>query len=166
MIRKEFERLVEECCLTECLGCGKCTSCCPFSELFGDLRRGRSPRHIIEAALFNADLIDGDTIWCCPTCNECTERCPAGVRIRDFLTGIRRLAIKSGNDAHAVNCKRCGSYILPETSHNHLVGKLMGEGGQKPEFLFFCPRCRAVDHSRRVKETLPGSLQIPQMKTG
>ena len=150
------EILIKECHLAGCLECGKCTACCPYRELFGDLRLGRSPRRIIEKALRDVDLVADESIWCCPTCDECTDHCPAGVGIRDFITGIRRLAIEAGFISHAVLCARCGTYLLPAVSHAHLTKKLSPEGGDPPPHLELCPRCRAMDFSRRVRESLPG----------
>jgi heterodisulfide reductase subunit C len=150
----ELDRLREETRLRECLECGKCTSCCPYRELFGDLRMGRSPRRIVKSALDGTDVLTGEQIWACPTCDECTNRCPSGVKIRDLITGLRRLAIGAGHDSHAVRCRSCGSYLLPDTSHTHLVKQLTPAGEEPAHYLFLCPRCRAQDHARREREAL------------
>jgi len=157
--REVIERLVGEHNLTACFECGKCTASCPLSELFGDLTYGHTPRGIIEKALLDADLVTGDAIWYCLTCDVCTDGCPCGVKLRDFVEALRRLVIEAGHDTHGVRCRACGGYFLPDTTLKLMAGRLAASG-EPPEFLLLCPRCRARDFSHRVMDNLPGNQRV------
>jgi heterodisulfide reductase subunit C len=148
--RAEIERLISECRLTSCLECGKCTASCPLSEVFGDVTYGRTPRGIIEKALTDSDLVTGDAIWYCITCDVCTSGCPSGVRLRDFVEALRELAMSAGHDAWGVRCKRCGRYFLPSSTQKHIIKELGGEI-RVLDFLLQCPRCRPRHFSERIK---------------
>lgn len=159
--KSEIERLIQEHRLTACFQCGKCTASCPLSELFGDLTFGHTPRGIIERALVDADLVTGDTIWYCLTCDVCTVGCPCGVRLRDFIEALRKLVIEAGHDEHGVRCRQCGGYFLPDTTWKLVLDKLggpinLGEGDEPPSFLVLCPRCRARDFAHKMKRELVG----------
>jgi len=157
--RSDIERLIKENRLTACFECGKCTASCPLCELFGDLDYGYTPKGIIEKALLNADLVTGDAIWYCLTCDVCTKGCPCGVRLRDFIEALRRLVVEAGYEAYGVHCRHCDQVFLPDTALK-LVLATMDHRGEAPAFLHLCPRCRSVDFSRRVKESLPGGRRV------
>jgi Fe-S oxidoreductase len=125
-----------------------------MAEFFGDLEFGRSPRGIIEKALLNADLITGDAIWYCLTCEVCTKGCPSGVYFRDFIEKLRQLAIEKGHDSYGAKCKRCSRYFAPTFTRDQLLKKLDGDK-EALEFIFFCPSCRGRTFSHRVKKIVP-----------
>jgi len=155
--KDEIEKLIKECNLTSCFECGKCTASCPMAEFFGDIEFGQTPRAIIEKALLNSDLVTGDAIWYCLTCEVCTKGCPSGVHFRDFIEGLRKLAIEKGHDSYGAKCKCCGGYFLPTITQKHLLKKLNGDS-ESAEFLFLCPVCRRRTFSQRVKKNHPYRL--------
>jgi len=151
----EIENLIRECKLTSCFECGKCTASCPLAEFFGDVEFGYTPRAIIEKALLNSDLVTGDTIWYCLTCDVCTKGCPSGVCFRDFIEGLRKLMIKKGHDEFGAMCKRCGGYFLPTIAQKHLIKKIYRDS-DTADFLFLCPVCRRRTFSNIVKKSIYG----------
>ncbi len=154
--RKVIEQLISEHRLTSCLECGKCTAVCPLCELFADLEYGSTPKGVIERALCDADLVTTDTIWYCLTCNLCTEGCPCGVRLRDFIEALRRIVLDSGHYEYGVRCRRCQRYFLPDTNWRLVLDSVGRRGPEPPEFLFLCPPCRKQDFAGRVRRGLPG----------
>jgi len=66
-----------------CLDCGKCTSTCPLAEL-GTF----SARLIVQQGLESRARL----VQRCLTCGACEAHCPEGVRITDFVLGLRALA--------------------------------------------------------------------------
>ncbi len=139
--QEEIEKLIDTCKLTNCFECGKCTASCPMAEFFGGIEFGSTPRGIIEKALLNADLVTGDAIWYCLTCEVCTKGCPSGVCFRDFIEELRKLAMERGHDSYGAMCKCCGGYFLPTITQRQLIKKL-NRDSDSAEFLFLCPVCR------------------------
>ena len=68
-----------------CLDCGKCTSSCPLATL-GNF----SARLIVQEGCGPA-AGNGRLVQQCLTCGACETRCPEGVRITDFVRGLRAL---------------------------------------------------------------------------
>ena len=130
-----------------------------MAELFADHTFERGPRGIVARALLSAELVTDEAIWYCLTCDVCTQGCPCGIRIRDFVVALRRLVMESGQKVPGVRCRCCGQYFLPEPAWG-LVRDRLGEGEAPPEFLFHCRVCRQRAHSRRVKAELPGRRQV------
>jgi len=154
--REEIEKLIEENKLTRCFECGRCTALCPMSGFFGGIEFGQSPRGIIEKALLNADLVTGDAIWYCLTCEVCARGCPSGVCFRDFIEALRELAMQRGHDRYGARCKCCGGYFLPTVTQKQLIKKLNKEADPGAvDFIFFCPVCRRREFSQRVKKNYP-----------
>jgi L-lactate utilization protein LutB len=154
--RKVIEQLIKEHRLFSCFECGKCTAVCPLCELFADLKYGSTPKGVIERALCNADLVTTDTIWYCLTCNLCTDGCPCGVKLRDFIEALRCIVIDAGHDEYGVRCRRCDKYFLPDTNWQLILESVGNRGSEPPGFLFLCPNCRKQDFADRVKRSLPG----------
>lgn len=153
---KDIDRLIREHGLGACLECGKCTAICPMSEVFGDIEYGHTPRGIVEKALFDSDLITGDAIWYCLTCEVCTKGCPSGVRFRDFMEELREMMIAAGHDEHGVRCRLCNRYFVPEPSLKMMIAK-MDVKDSTPEFLLTCPKCKTRDFGRKLmKNFAPG----------
>ena len=147
--RDEIRKLIEACNLTCCFECGKCTAICPMAVFFGDIEYGYSPRGIIEKALLDSDLVTGDAIWYCLTCEACTKGCPSGVRFRDFIEGLRKLAMEMGHDAYGAKCRSCGGYFLPTITQKQLIEKLYKDSNEAA-FIFSCPTCRRRSISRTL----------------
>jgi len=104
----------------------------------------------VERALVDPDQLTGEVIWYCLTCDVCTDGCPCGVKLRDFIVAMRELLLEAGEDQYGVRCRQCRHYFLPEPYWG-LVRDLLHPEGEPPAFLFLCPRCRCVDISRRLK---------------
>jgi len=90
----DFQALVAETGVLNCLECGKCTASCPVArrdETF-------SPRRTIEKALEDlAEDIETDRLlWSCLTCRTCEQRCPSGVSYSEFVRGARAGAKRLG----------------------------------------------------------------------
>ncbi len=164
LTKADVERLITEHRLTACFECGKCVASCPLSELFGDLTFGHTPRGIIERALLDADLVTGDAIWYCLTCDVCTAGCPCGVKLRDFIEALRAKVMEAGDETHGVRCRRCSRYFLPEPTWRLLLDRL-GGGDEPPGFLLLCPRCRPIYTSWLVSRGLPGDLRGRRRET-
>ncbi|MBW2277932.1 MAG: 4Fe-4S dicluster domain-containing protein, partial [Deltaproteobacteria bacterium] len=115
-LRAKIAELAEEHELHGCFECGKCNAICPLYDLFEDFDWKGSPRSIVEAGLDERDLTAGDAIWYCLQCDACTEGCPCGVEIRDFIADVRSLALEAGLDEHVRRCTSCGDPFAPLTT--------------------------------------------------
>lgn len=148
---QQIARLVAEHGLRACFECGKCTASCPLYELFDDLTWEASPRGIVEAGLDESDLTEGQAIWFCLSCDACTDGCPCGVAIRDFIEGVRLICLEAGQDEHVVRCRKCDTPFMPGTTLQMLVERTLEQGSEVPELLLHCARCRAREHAARLK---------------
>ncbi len=144
--------------LSSCLACGKCTSSCPFIGDLGDIGRGRSPRGIVERALTDPDILSQELIWFCPTCDVCTERCPAGIRLRDLISELRRAALLLGHDTHCTPCTECGRPFFPADAHDSIVRRLEADA-DLASVLSTCPSCRRRASARHIREAVSGPSQ-------
>jgi len=159
MSENSMSRLMKEPGALLCVECGKCASACPMTEIFEDFSYEVSPRGIVEKALVGFDLLTDVAIWFCLTCDVCTELCPAGVRFRDFVEGVRSLAVEAGVTEHGLFCERCGRFIVPTHTIDYIRGKL--DGGEVPdEYLSLCPRCRQYDFTAKMKALRPGRSRV------
>ncbi|MBC2724780.1 MAG: (Fe-S)-binding protein [Desulfosporosinus sp.] len=70
-----------------CFQCGLCDTVCPWNKV-----RIFSMRKIIREATFGLTEIDGEDIWRCTTCGNCTQRCPRGVKQIEIGVSLRRVA--------------------------------------------------------------------------
>jgi Fe-S oxidoreductase len=70
-----------------CFQCGLCDTVCPWNKV-----RPFSIRKIIREAAFGLTEIDGEEIWSCTTCGNCTQYCPRGVKQIDIGVSLRRVA--------------------------------------------------------------------------
>lgn len=87
-----------------CFTCRTCVASCPVAaanEKFNPLR-------IIRLALYGLkkEVLENDFIWLCSSCFTCQERCPQGVRITDFMTLLKNMAVKQGNIPAAVKMQK------------------------------------------------------------
>jgi heterodisulfide reductase subunit C len=81
--------------IAACFMCRTCTASCPISHV--DKRF--NPLRIIRMALYGLrdQVLKSDFIWLCSSCYACQERCPQGVRIAEFMTVLKNLAVREGN---------------------------------------------------------------------
>ncbi len=70
-----------------CYQCGKCDTVCPWNRV-----RPFSMRKIIREAAFGLTEIEGEDIWRCTSCGNCTLNCPRGVKQIDLGVALRRVA--------------------------------------------------------------------------
>jgi len=70
-----------------CFQCGLCDVVCPWNQV-----RTFSMRKIIREAAFGLTEIDGEDIWRCTTCGNCTRNCPRGVTQIQIGVSLRRVA--------------------------------------------------------------------------
>ena len=70
-----------------CYQCGKCDTVCPWNKV-----RDFSMRKIIREASFGLTEIEGEDIWRCTTCGNCTQQCPRGVKQIEIGVSLRRVA--------------------------------------------------------------------------
>jgi len=77
-----------------CFTCRTCVAGCPISAV----NKAFSPARIIRMALLGLKdvVLKSDFLWLCSTCYTCQERCPQGVRITDFMTLLKNMAIREG----------------------------------------------------------------------
>lgn len=157
-LRAKIAELAEEHELSGCFECGKCNAICPLYELFEELDWRCSPRSIVEAGLDERDLTAGNAIWYCLQCDACTEGCPCGVEIRDFIADVRALALEVGRDEHVRRCTTCGEPFAPLTTLE-AIARRTAEQGDPPELLEACPRCRTREFAKRARWAL-GNLPV------
>lgn len=74
-----------------CLQCGVCGLVCVvnFAEVY-------EPRRTFVYDLFNQDILARDTLWGCPSCHKCEERCPYEFRPLDLVKARKEAAFASG----------------------------------------------------------------------
>lgn len=70
-----------------CFQCGLCDTVCPWNKV-----RTFSMRKIIREAAFGLTEIEGEDIWRCTTCGNCTQQCPRGVKQIEIGVSLRRVA--------------------------------------------------------------------------
>lgn len=77
----------------KCIQCGTCSASCPLNQ-YMDF----TPRQII--ALVREGLVDealkSKAGWLCSTCYLCVVRCPAKINVGEFMTALKRFALKNG----------------------------------------------------------------------
>jgi heterodisulfide reductase subunit C len=130
-----------------------------MTEIFKDFSYEASPRGIVEKALFGFDILTDVGIWFCLTCDVCTELCPAGVRFRDFVQGVRARAIEEGVTQHGLFCQRCGGFVVPVHTADYVREKVEGPE-VSAEYLRLCPVCRKYDFTEKVKALRPGRSRV------
>jgi hypothetical protein len=89
----------------------------------------------------------------------CTELCPAGVRFRDFVQGVRLLAIERGVTEHGLSCERCGKFVVPIHTVEYVLEKIKGVD-DAAEYLRLCPDCRRYELTAKLKDMRPGRSKV------
>lgn len=77
--------------LKKCFQCGTCSASCPISPETDPFPR----KEMAWAAWGLRDrLLNDPDIWLCHQCNDCSKRCPRGVRPGDVLAAVRQLSVE------------------------------------------------------------------------
>ena len=87
-----------------CFTCRTCSASCPITAV----NERFNPLKIIRMALYGLkeEVLGSEFIWLCSSCYACQERCPQGVRITDFMTLIKNLAVKEGKAPQGIRAQR------------------------------------------------------------
>jgi heterodisulfide reductase subunit D len=140
----DFEELVENTGVLNCLECGKCTASCPVARRDPHF----SPRRIIERALEDlADEVETDRLlWSCLTCKMCEQRCPSGVEFCEFVQGARAEARRIGSLGRASHTGVALDLMriqgAPKMKQNRLLSypeglKIKEKTSKKSDYLYF-----------------------------
>lgn len=78
-----------------CYQCGKCSAGCPMAS-----ETGQRPHDIMRLVLRDKreELLGGDGIWLCVSCETCTARCPNGVDPARVIDTLREIALLDDPD--------------------------------------------------------------------
>jgi len=125
-----------------------------MGQIFDDFSHEVSPRGIIERTLLDYGIPDEDHLWFCLTCDLCTDMCPMGVTVRDFVEAVRSLVIKAGVREFGSFCRSCNDYLWPIHTVEYLQ-QVLGDLSQ--EYLTQCTRCRKNDVGEKFKGLRPGN---------
>lgn len=134
-----IQQVLEQSGAALCVDCGKCTAACPMAEMYKDFSLDMSPRGMIQKALKGEDVTTLPGIWNCVGCNSGTDVCPEGVSCRDFVKGIRQIALDRGETGKIISCTRCGVMVTTLGVTRYLGEKLPGAA---LAYLTLCPDCR------------------------
>jgi len=74
-----------------CLQCAVCGLVCVVN--YADVYE---PRHTFVYDLFNDGIEARETLWGCPSCHKCEERCPYDFRPLDLVKGHKEAAFAAG----------------------------------------------------------------------
>ncbi|MEM2017238.1 MAG: 4Fe-4S dicluster domain-containing protein [Nitrososphaerota archaeon] len=92
----------------KCIQCGTCSASCPLNRYMD-----YTPRQIV--ALVREGLVEEalktKTIWLCSTCYLCAVRCPAKINIGEFMTALKRFALKNGYSNSLLYPKLMKTYV-------------------------------------------------------
>ena len=85
--------------ITACFACRTCMASCPVTAVNDTF----NPLKVIRMALYGLkkEVLGSDFVWLCSSCYACQERCPQGVKITDFMTLLKNIAIREGYDPPA-----------------------------------------------------------------
>lgn len=74
-----------------CLHCSVCGLVCVVNhaEVY-------EPRHTFVYDLFNEGIEARETLWGCPTCHKCEERCPYEFKPLELVKGLKEAAFATG----------------------------------------------------------------------
>ncbi len=86
-----------------CFTCRTCVAGCPMSNVTDAF----NPARIIRMALYGMkeEILKSPFIWLCSSCYTCQERCPQGVRITDFLTLLKNMAVQEGHEPSGIKAQ-------------------------------------------------------------
>jgi Fe-S oxidoreductase len=124
-MKHDFDEVVEQTGVFNCMDCGKCTSVCPIS-----LRNNSfSPRKTVVMAVHSGEeqLVADELAWNCLTCNMCTNRCPMGVEFIDFIREMRYRSFDQGNQGnctHGCTIRTWGEMMAQDGAVTNRLGWL------------------------------------------
>jgi len=100
---KELAQQPEAEKISACFTCRTCVAGCPIS----DVNDAFNPARIIRMALYGMkeEILESPFIWLCTSCYTCQERCPQGVRITDFMTLLKNMAVKDGHEPSGIKAQ-------------------------------------------------------------
>jgi len=79
--------------LGACFQCRKCTCGCPVSSMT-DIGPSEIMRRLHLGA--EEELLAGDLVWMCASCETCSARCPTGVKVAKVIDALRVLSLERG----------------------------------------------------------------------
>jgi len=74
-----------------CLQCAVCGLVCVVNHA-----EAYEPRHTFVYDLFNDGIEARETLWGCPSCHKCEERCPYDFRALDLVKAHKEVAFAAG----------------------------------------------------------------------
>ena len=89
--------------IRSCFTCRTCVAGCPMSAVDDAF----NPARIIRMALYGMkkEILESPFIWLCSSCYTCQERCPQGVRITDFMTLLKNIAVREGHEPSGIKAQ-------------------------------------------------------------
>ncbi len=74
----------------DCIQCGVCAGSCPAR-----FAMDHSPMQIIKMVHLGMKrpVLESSTIWICASCYSCATRCPRGIDIPAFMSGLKNMAM-------------------------------------------------------------------------
>ena len=89
--------------IRRCFTCRTCVAGCPMSAVDDAF----NPARIIRMALYGMkkEILESPFIWLCSSCYTCQERCPQGVRITDFMTLLKNMAVREGHEPTGIKAQ-------------------------------------------------------------
>ncbi len=101
--RRELARLPEAANLMTCFTCLTCAASCPVAQVESRF----NPIRIIRMALLGLreEVLACNELWLCSSCYTCQERCPNNVRITDFLTLLKNMAVREGHAPQGIRAQ-------------------------------------------------------------
>jgi len=74
-----------------CLQCAVCGLVCVVNHA-----EAYEPRHTFVYDLFNKGIEDRETLWGCPSCHKCEERCPYDFKPLELVKAHKEIAFAAG----------------------------------------------------------------------
>ena len=82
--------------VSTCYQCGNCTAGCPAGFVY-DMQVNQIMR-AVQLGLKDA-VLDSRSIWMCPSCSTCSQRCPNNIDVAGVMETLRHMARKEGRVA-------------------------------------------------------------------
>lgn len=145
--------IIEKTRMNLCIECGRCAAVCPMGKIYEEFTFERFAHVILRQTLLKQAVWEREETWACHSCKACTEACPKGVKIKEFVDAIRILAIGKGVIKNCAVCERCGAYFSTKPIFDSI--RVAVEGKKiSSQFLTLCPQCRRYDFLSRIVKTL------------
>ena len=79
--------------VSTCYQCGNCTAGCPAGFVY-DLQASQIMR-AVQLGLKDM-VLDSKSIWMCPSCSTCSQRCPNNIDVGGVMETLRHMARQEG----------------------------------------------------------------------